>query len=298
MDLNKIKDEIPVKSPVQPAQLTLDSEIQFDCHPGVACFNACCKNIDITLTPYDILRLKHRLGLSSQEFVAQYTFPFEMDHHGMPGLKLSVKPGTTECIFLRDNGCSVYEDRPAACRYYALGSMGVRRKDSPVVEDIYFLVKEAHCLGHNEPRRLTIGAYRVQQGIERYDEMNQAWRDIILKKRSSGPTIGKPSERSLQLFDMCSYDLDSFREFIQSTGFLEMFDIDAPTLSQLASDDEALLQFAMAFLKQILFGERTLPMKPGAQKRRIEARRPIYEQRHREAIERHKAEQTTLPNHE
>ena len=291
MDLSKSKDRIPFQSPIQPLQLTLDSEIQFDCHPGVTCFNACCKSINITLTPYDILCLKNRLGLGSQEFVARFTVPFEMDHHGMPGLRLLTKPGSTECVFLCESGCSVYQHRPAACRYYALGIMGMRKKDSATVEDLYFLVKEAHCLGHNEPRRLTVQDYRKEQGIEEYDEMNREWRDIILKKRSSGPTIGKPSERSFQLFDMCSYDLDSFREFIQSSGFQELFEVDFQFMEQLKADDKTLLRFAMAFLKQVLFGEQTIPMKQEAREKRLAARRGVYEERWRQAVERHKADQ-------
>ena len=67
-----------------------------------------------------------------------------------------------------------------------------------------------------------------------YDEMNREWRDIILKKRSSGPTVGKPSQRSMQLFDMCSYDMDSFREFIQTQGFQTMFDLDGAALSKIS----------------------------------------------------------------
>lgn len=45
-------------------------------------------------------------------------------------------------------GCGVYEDRPAACRYYALGLTSMRKKDSPADEDMYFVVKEPHCQGH------------------------------------------------------------------------------------------------------------------------------------------------------
>ena len=101
-------------SPVQPVELTPNSEFRFHCHPEIACFNACCKSIDITLTPYDIVRLKGRLELSSRDFVAQFTVPFEMDGHGMPGLKLVTKSGTTECVFLTDAGCSVYPERPVA----------------------------------------------------------------------------------------------------------------------------------------------------------------------------------------
>ena len=81
----------PYASPVQPNQLTLEDKFQFRCHPGIACFNECCRNIDITIMPYDIVRLKQRLGVTSSEFVARYTLPYEMDHHGMVGLKMRAK---------------------------------------------------------------------------------------------------------------------------------------------------------------------------------------------------------------
>ncbi len=266
------KHEIPLQSPVQPIELRLDSEIQFNCHKGVSCFNACCKNIDITLTPYDVLRLKRRAGLTSSEWVNRYTIPFPMDAHEMPGLKMSTKPGSTECVFLQAEGCGVYEDRPAACRYYALGSMGMRAVASPKVDDIYFIVKEDHCKGHDEPRTLTVAEYRREQGIEKYDEMNYEWRDIILKKRSSGPTVGKPSARSLQLFDMCSYDMDNFRKFIQSSGFTDVFDLSAAEQEELTADEDRLLQFSFRFLKQVLFGEMSIARKPDAQAKRLSKR--------------------------
>lgn len=271
-DLKNIKNEIPWQSPVQPQELRLDSQLQFHCHKGVSCFNACCKNIDITLLPYDIARLKRRAELTSSQWVNRYTIPYPMDAHEMPGLKMATKPGSTECVFLEESGCSVYTDRPAACRYYALGSMGVRRAASIVVEDIYFVVKESHCKGHEQPRTTTVGEYRNEQGLEKYDEMNREWRDIILKKRSSGPTVGKPSARSLQLFDMCSYDLDNFRNFITSTGFTEVFAIPPAQLAQLIADEDQLLLFACRFLKQVLFGEMTIPLHADARTKRTKQR--------------------------
>jgi Fe-S-cluster containining protein len=280
--------DIPFESPVKPAQLGLDDEFRFSCHPGISCFNECCRNIDIQLLPYDIIRLKNRMKTTSYDFVARHTVPFQMDHHGMPGLKLMTKPGTRECVFLGEEGCTVYEDRPTACRYYALGSMAVRKKDSPIVEDMYFVVKEPHCKGHEEPKTLTVREYRAEQGIEKYDEMNHEWRDIILKKRSSGPTVGAPSGRSLQLFDMCSYDMDKFREFIQTPGFTEIFDADKIGLNKLLEDEEALLAFAMRFLKQVLFGEMTIPQREGAREERLEKRRArIQERREQEASTEH-----------
>ena len=263
----------PHQSPIEPVELTLDSLIQFDCHKGVSCFNVCCRSIDITLTPYDIVRLKRRLQVDSKEFVGKYTTPFPMDYHDLPGLKLNTKRAMTECIFLSEEGCTVYEDRPVACRYYALGSMGVRKKDASKVEDIYFIVKEDHCKGHEEPRQLTVSEYREEQGAVLYDEMNKDWRDIVLKKRSSGPTVGRPSDRSLQLFDMCSYDMDSFREFFQSPGFMEVFDVPEPERQTLVDDEDQLLQFAMKFLKQVLFGVMTIRMKSNAKEVRMERMR-------------------------
>ena len=280
----------PAASPVEPVELRPDSRFRFRCHPGIACFNACCKNIDITLTPCDVLRLKRRLGLDSREFVAGYTVPFEMDAHGMPGLKLRTKPGTPECVFLTDKGCGVYEDRPVSCRYYALGNMGVRRKDEAKVDEVYFVVREPHCLGHEEPKEQTVAEYRKEQGIEPYDEMNRAWRDIVLKKRSSGPTVGAPSPRSLQLFDMCSYDMDSFREFIRSDGFREVFDVSDAEIEALALDEDELLAFSMRFLRQVLFGEAVIPVRQDARARRIEKRGKVWATRRDEAAAQHRTD--------
>jgi hypothetical protein len=51
------------QSPVLPTLLDSGTTIQFRCRKGIACWNACCSNIDVSLTPYDILRLKKRLDL-------------------------------------------------------------------------------------------------------------------------------------------------------------------------------------------------------------------------------------------
>ena len=276
-DLEKIKESIPdqsppYQSPVVPIELDLDSEIQFHCHKNISCFNACCKNIDITLTPYDIVRLKRRFNMTSSQWVNQFTVPFPMDAHEMPGLKLITKPGSSACVFLREEGCSVYEDRPVACRYYALGSMGVRKQGGSKVEDIYFVVKEDHCKGHDEPRKLTVREYLEEQGIFEYDENNRHWRDIVLKKRSSGPTIGKPSSRSLQLFDMCSYDIDNFRAFFNSKGFDQVFDLSEQQKKSLTDDEDKLFQFSCRFLKQVLFGELSIPVKSDAREKRLAKR--------------------------
>ncbi|HYA38329.1 MAG TPA: YkgJ family cysteine cluster protein [Candidatus Methylomirabilis sp.] len=271
-----IQDPRP-SSPVVPIKLGLDDTIQFRCRPGIACFNKCCQNINIMLTPYDILRLKNRLGVTSAEFLEKYATVFEMDAHGMPGIRMKTKQGTAECQFLTPEGCGVYEDRPAACRYYALGVTTMRATGSSKPEDFYFVVKEEHCLGHNEPRTLTVREYRQEQGVDEYDDMTREWRDIILKKRSSGPTVGRPSQKSMDLFYLASYDLDNFRVFIASPFFHDVYDIEPAYFQKLLSDEVELMKFAFRYLKQVLFGENTIPEKPDALEKRTKRRQEIIE---------------------
>ena len=289
----EIHDPRPV-SPVQPVQLGPEDKFQFRCRKGIACFNKCCQNIDIMLTPYDVLRLKRRFDLSAREWLDRDTRDYQMDAHGMPGLKLGTKAGSNECIYLRPEGCSVYEDRPSACRYYALGQLAMRRKDAPAEEDSYFVVKEEHCLGHQEPQVQTVREYRREQGLEGYDAANREWRRIILKKRSGGPAIGRPSQKSLDLFFLASYDVDGFRAFVASSAFQELFELDPELLRQIATDDEALLAFAMRFLKQTLFGEISIPMRTDAAAQRLARYKQRVAAIEREAAEKRAAEQDRM----
>ena len=73
---------------VEPVRLGSDSTFKFKCHSGVKCFTACCRDINIILTPYDIIRLKNRLDLSSEEFLAIYTEPQLLEKTGLPVVTL------------------------------------------------------------------------------------------------------------------------------------------------------------------------------------------------------------------
>ncbi|HUW35951.1 MAG TPA: YkgJ family cysteine cluster protein [Rhodocyclaceae bacterium] len=274
-------------SPVMPEMFDGDKVIQFSCHKGIACFNACCKNIDISLTPYDILRLKQRLGVSSTEFLELFTLPYEIEKDGIAGVKLRPVEGGSACQFMTDEGCSVYEDRPTACRYYPVALLSMRRQDEYVDRNAYALVKEEHCLGHLEPRSISVDDYRKEQGLTDYDELARGWRQLILKKKSSGPSIGKPSKRSLQLFFMSCYDIDRFRDFVSSASFNALYDIAEEERTLWQADDVALMQFAFRFLRQVLFGEEEgIKMREAAAEER---RRQVQDNRlrlEREAAER------------
>ena len=276
-----IKDSPIPESPLQPVQYTGDHEIQFHCHKNIECFNACCKQIDLQLTPYDIVRLKNRLGMTSEEFLRQYTFPYEIDKDGVPGVKMKPVEGTSQCQFMTEEGCSVYEDRPASCRYYPAGLLSLRRQDESVDRQSYVVVQEDHCKGHFENKVQTIDQYREEQGLVEYDEHSRGWRQLILKKISSGPVLGKPTAESLQFLFMACYNHDKFREFVNSASFRKTFDLDESVMTELRTDDVALMHFGIDLLKQVLFGEKTIPLREGAVKERIDERWEIVQQRNR-----------------
>jgi Fe-S-cluster containining protein len=264
------KPEIPIpSSPVMPTMYDENKEIQFSCHKGIGCWNACCANIDISLTPYDIIRLKKRLGISSTEFLREYTVPYEMEKDGIAGVKFRPVENGTACRFMKPEGCSVYEDRPTACRYYPVALLSMRKQDEFTDSQSYAIVKEDHCKGHDENRKLTIGEYRQEQGVVEYDELARGWRQLVLKKKSAGPAIGAPSLKSRQLFFMACYDIDTFHDFVESEAFSKLFKLSADEKAMLMADDVELLQFSFRFLKQILFGEQSIALDEEAAAERL-----------------------------
>jgi hypothetical protein len=208
-----------------------------------------------------------------------------MEKDGIAGVKLRPADGGTACRFMTDAGCGVYADRPTACRYYPVALLSMRKQDESVDRQYYAIVREDHCLGHREPRTQTIDEYRAEQGLPEYDDLAHGWRQLILKKKSSGPTVGKPSKRSLELFFMTCYDIDRFRSFVASDSFSGIYELPADELHAMLLDDVTLLQFGFRFLRQVLFGEMTIPMRAES----VEQRRArLAEQRSR--IEREAAE--------
>ena len=276
---------LPYESSFVPEILTEDHRIKFACHPGVSCFNACCKQADVMLAPYDVIRLKQHLKMTSDEFLKQYTVPWEIDGDGIVGVKLKTNEDK-HCLLMTEKGCSVYEDRPAACRYYPFGLMGVKHSEATTDEQNYFRIEEEHCKGHEErnflpeTKELTLGEYRKTQEVEDFDKYNLDWIRLMLKKKSAGPSVGAPSTESLQVLFMATYDLDRFKRFIKSPNFQAVYALDKSTLEEIENDDIALLEFGYRFLRQVLFGEKTIDLKNDAVVKRAEERKDYWKARH------------------
>jgi len=89
-------------------RLSEDSEFEFSCNKDVPCFNDCCGDVNIFLTPYDVLRLKNHLEISSGEFLRQYTIsPFD-ENLKYPVVLLKMNDNEKKsCQFVTEDGCSV-----------------------------------------------------------------------------------------------------------------------------------------------------------------------------------------------
>lgn len=256
-------------SNIQPLKLTAESRIKFRCHPGVRCFTACCGNIKIILTPYDILKLTERLEIASHEFLHLYTIPTYLEKTDMPGVMIKMREDDNKCPFVTPEGCTVYTDRPTACRYYPVGMADFREggsKDADGNEQVaeeekfFFLVKEDYCKGHEEDKEWTVAEWRADQGVDVRDEMNKKWLRLIMRRKSYGHQANL-SEQAKRMFFMASTDLSHFRRFIFESSFLKTYELDPTIVEKIKDDDVELMLFSFEYLANTLFGAEVEDMK-------------------------------------
>jgi len=164
-----------------------------------------------------------------------------------------------KCPFVNLNGCTIYEDRPGACRIYPLGRAASKVDRDKDTKEKYFFVHEDHCLGFQEDREWTVEDWLDNEGVNEYNAMNDQWLEIITSSKDLDP--GKDLHRKIQVFFMASYNLDRFRNFIYKSRFFDLFEVDPELNDRLAVDDVALMQFSFDWLKFSLFGEKTIRIK-------------------------------------
>ncbi len=236
-----------------------DKKFRFACHKDLPCFTKCCANLNLVLTPYDVLRLKNRLNLSSDTFLETYTTSDIDQAYGVPLVRLKMNGDETRrCPFVSQKGCAVYEDRPGACRLYPLGRAASKISEECSAGEYYFVVKESHCLGFNEKQEWTVQEWIINQGVDEDNEINDLFMNITAGRRAK--TIKALSDQQLQMFYMACYNLDEFRRFVFETTFLDKFDIAQDVLNHIKTDNMKLMAFAFQWLKFSLFGEKTIPI--------------------------------------
>ena len=209
---------------------------RFHCHPGVSCFRECCRALDLSLSPYDVLRLRRSLGISSQSFLDRYTIvEFEPEDRYPQVYLAMVDDGRASCPFIGPEGCQVYADRPGACRIYPLGR-GVSLAQGETQEQ-FILLREGHCQGFEEDQTQTVDAWQQDQQIIDYNQSND---QLIPLLAGTGEQGRRLSAEEGQLFIETLYTLESFQHRIEGEN--------SPTEPAL-DEEELLLTRAINWLR-------------------------------------------------
>ena len=271
-ELSRFKEAILA----QAKRLGLDDKFRFACHPQLGCFNSCCADVNVYLMPYDVLRLKRRLGLDSRTFLERHVHAEALDARGLPIVQLRMtEDGNKRCPLVTPQGCSVYEDRPWACRMYPIGGASAPAGKAGA-EAFYFVVERfASCAGFDEDREWSVAQWKESQGVPEYEAKSEAYKAIALHPFFVEQRRTLPPDKSRMLFMAC-YDLDTFRKFVFDSSFLRRFEVTSETVERLRGDDEALLIFAYRWLRFGLFGEPSLTIEAQEVERKIDGLGKIF----------------------
>ncbi len=229
-----------------------DDKFKFSCHEGLACFNTCCRDINIFLTPYDVLRLKKNLGIRSSEFLAKYAHVIYPGLRAFPLVMINMDADKEKrCPFVSQQGCSVYPDRPWACRMAPVDIKG---------ENLYgFCFDSSRCLGLLEQTEWTVEQWVVNQGVDVYQKMDEGFKEIPLKLKFTG--FAGLDRHIKEMFLMACYDLDKFRKFIFESSFLKVFNVSEETTNKLKTDDLELMHFGFNWLLNQFDIKKTINLK-------------------------------------
>lgn len=188
-----------------------EEKFRFDCRGDLPCFGQCCRDINIFLTPYDVFRIKNKLGLSSAGFLEKHTMEIGPPMVIFPVVYLKMnEEDMLKCPFVTAKGCSVYGVRPWSCRMAPVDMAGPG--------SYKFAFDGKKCLGLNESREWTVRKWMQSQEMDPYEDIEASFKNIPMIVRFTGEAALDGVIR--RLFRMACYDTDAFIDFITKNKFL------------------------------------------------------------------------------
>jgi Fe-S-cluster containining protein len=241
---------IEAEGELRGRRLRRGDPLPFRCHPGLPCFNSCCRDKRLTLLPYDVLRLSRGLGLGSRALLAGHG-ELELDPaSGWPTLRIRLAAGG-RCPFVRPEGCGVYRDRPTCCRIYPLArAVGIGAEGEPT-EVLLVDATEDRCGGFGAPAAGTVDEWMQGQGLDAYRGPNERTAKLLLHPRRPRPLA--LSSGDVHAVVMALYNLEAFRELAARPGFAERSGLGAERVTEALRSDEALLALGHDWLAARLF---------------------------------------------
>lgn len=229
-------------------------KFHFQCGPDQPCFNRCCADLTLPLTPYDVLRLRRGLGITSAGFLDTFTILRSWPDTGFPMPLLRMIEGPEmPCPFVTPAGCAVYRDRPGACRSWPLGRGAKIGREG--VEETFYMVREDYCQGFSGKPEWTPGQWLENQGIGSYNKFNDRYMRLMAMVAAAGhPLDGRLGKMAL----LCFFQLDQFRGLIRKMSIFSRVELDEAMKARIMEDDlegdEDCLNFALDWMELVIFG--------------------------------------------
>lgn len=236
-------------------EIAPEEKFKFSCGPDVPCFNRCCSELSLPVTPYDALRLGIALNMSSADMIQGFLKPVFQEETGLPlfSLKMLSMPGEP-CPFVSQAGCIIYEDRPGACRLYPLGR-GAKLEHDGIYER-FFLAGEMHCHGFDAGEELTPEIWIKNQQLEKYNFFN----DLYMRLSAMVAAGEKPvSSKIANMAVIALYQPDKFKDLIEKMNIFSRVALKNSSCAIILEDSEegleARLHFGFDWMELVIFGQ-------------------------------------------
>jgi Fe-S-cluster containining protein len=235
---------------------------RFRCHPGIGCFKRCCRNLNLFLYPYDLLRLRARLAVTSDELLDRHVDAVLRPGRHFPDVLLRMSENEEKtCPFLGAEGCRVYPDRPDTCRTFPLEQGLLHRDEGKADEPVFFFRPPEFCLGQHEGRKWTVPEWVEDQQARDYHRMTIRWAQVQRLFQNDPWGVEGPTGRRAKMAFMAAYNIDRFREFVFGSSFLKRFKVKPELLRKIQTEDAELLLLGFDWIKLFLWGIRSKSLK-------------------------------------
>ncbi|MBU2489612.1 MAG: YkgJ family cysteine cluster protein [Proteobacteria bacterium] len=249
-------DELPGR------RLGPDESFCFECRPDLECFGQCCRNLNLFLYPYDVLRLRKNLGMTSGQFVDRHTHAVLRPGSHFPDLLLGMEENEEKtCPFLGRGLCRVYADRPDACRTFPV-ELGLITGPEGEAGQVAFFRPPDFCQGKDQERTFTVETWEKDQNALVHHRMTAQW-GRLMAHFSVDPWGGEgPSGPRARMAFMATYNLDEFRRFVRESSFLKRHDVPRDVVKKIRTDDLELLGLGMDWVRLFLWGIPSRRVRP------------------------------------
>ena len=236
-------------------RLEKNDSFRFRCYPGIACFNQCCRNLNLFLYPYDVIRLKNQLNITSDQFLDKYVDVVLRPSNFFPEVLLTMSDNSEKtCPFLNTSGCTIYPNRPDTCRTFPVEQGVFYDAEHDKTESVYFFKPPDFCLGQHEETEWTTQTWSKDQDTVMYNKMTALWSDLKrLFQTDPWGSQGTEGPKAKMAF-MATYNMDQFREFVFKSTFLKRYKVKSKVLKQIRIDDVELMKFGFEWVKFYIWG--------------------------------------------